>query len=165
MDIVNFKHFYLAAGLLDTGQSQNLLAVEGSVGGNPVDLKNGVMSYCSNQTTIMCMIRCALTFSTIHSPHYNINGGSYSAGENGTDLQGIGVYATNNHPNYAIRFPCRAITDYRCVLNDTVCTQEIRMKPGNALSASWQVRVNGLGNTVYFGSLGQLPLLNIVYNQ
>lgn len=114
----------------DTGQSQDL-AVEAAVGGSLVGVQDGVMSYCPSQATIMCMITCTVTFHTIHSPLYFINGECFSAGGSGEDLQRIGVFATHNHPFYTIHFPCDAISSYRCVFNDTMYTQEIKVQPGS----------------------------------
>ena len=121
-----------AVEYLDTGQSNanGLLVLEGSVDGTPADLRDGVMYYCSNRANHRCRIACTIGFPTVHSPSYSINGRCYSAGGMGKDLRPIGINTTHNHPTYTVSFPCHAI-NYRCVINGTVHSQEVRVQPGN----------------------------------
>ena len=116
---------------LDTGQSKTsgLLVLEGSVGGTPVDLSDGVMAYCPNIAS-HCLIQCEVGFFTPQSPSHSINGRCYSAGGMGRDLPRIGIIATANHPKYTVRFPCHAINSYSCVMNDTIYSQRVTMRPG-----------------------------------
>ena len=129
---------FIAVDYLDTGQPQSSLAVEGSVGGSQVDLHNGALFYCSAQPNAECIITCTLVFRTIHSPSYAINESCFSAGGRGEELQKIGVYSTHNHPFYKIHFPCHAIPSYRCVFNDTLYTQEVKVEPGNSFLTTCQ---------------------------
>lgn len=114
-------------------KANELLVLEGSLGGTQVGLSDGVMPYCPEQTNLRCSIRCTVAFPTLHSPSYSINGRCYSAGGMGKDLRPIGISATHNHPDYAIYFFCHAINTYRCVINGTIHSQEVRVEPGNTL--------------------------------
>ena len=109
------------------------MVVDGSVGGNPVDLRDEVMPYCPNRVNLTCSIRCKVGFPTPYSPRYAINDGCYSSGRMGKDLQPIVINATHNGPSYTIYFFCHVIDTYRCVINETVHSQEVRVEPGNAL--------------------------------
>ena len=126
---------------LDTGQAQNgaVLSVNGSADGSPVDLNShGVLPYC-DQASPVCTLRCTVTFETIHSPCYYINGSCFSAGGSTSvkELEKIGVNATHAHPNYSVKFPCRAISEYTCYMNEMVYTQ-VEVHPGKSFSTRWQ---------------------------
>lgn len=114
----------------DTGQSKasELLVLEGKVGGTPADFSDGVMAYCPIGVS-HCLIQCKVSFFTPYSPSHSINGRCYSPGGMGRDLAQIGINATNNHPKYAVRFLCHAINSYRCVMNATIYSQKVTMRP------------------------------------
>ena len=125
---------FLAVDFLDTGQSQDegLLSVNGSVDGSPADLKDGVMAYCPEQTNPLCMVNCTVGFPTMHSPSYFLNGSCFSAGGSGEGLQEFGVQSSRpEHPKYSIHFPCNAISNYTCYLNDTLYTH-VGIRPGKS---------------------------------
>ena len=129
-------------GFLDTEQqAQNgaVLYVNGSVDGSPVDLNShGVLPYC-DQASPVCTLECRVTFETIHSPSYYINGSCFSAGGSTSvkELEKIGVNATYAHPNYVVQFLCHAIPNYTCYMNETVYTQ-VEVRPGKSFSTRWQ---------------------------
>ena len=136
------NYFHLVVDFLDTGQqAQNraVLSLKGSVDGSPVDLNDhGVLPYC-DQASPVCTLECRVTFETIHSPSYYINGSCFPAGGNTSvkELEKIGVNATHAHPNYLVKFPCRAISEYTCYMNETVYTQ-VDVRPGKSFSTRWQ---------------------------
>lgn len=157
-ECINFKLLsFIVVDFLDTGQSwdRGLLSVNGSVGGSPVELKDGVMAYCSEQANPWCMLTCTVRFDTIHSPSYFLNGSCFSTGENGTDLQEIGVHASHKHPSYTTHFPCHAISNYTCYMNSTVYTQ-VGVHPGKPSSALWLMHVPSNRSRVLSGSVSKL---------
>ena len=133
----------IAVDFQDTGQVQNgaVLSVKGSVDGSPVVLKGQgvpVLPYCA-QASPVCTLECTVTFATVHSPMYYINGSCFSAGGSTSvmELQEIGVIATHAHPKYLVKFPCHGITKYTCYMNATVYT-EVEVRPGKSFSTRWQ---------------------------
>ena len=127
----------IAVDFLDTGQAQNgaVLSVKGSMDGRTVVLKDQgvpVLPYCT-QASPVCTLECTVTFKTVHTPMYYINGGCFSAGGSTSvmELQEIGVNATHAHPNYLVMFPCHAIPKFTCYMNETVYT-EVEVHPGKS---------------------------------
>ena len=134
----------IVVDFLDTGQEQNgaVLSVKGRVAGSPVDLKGHgvlVLPYC-DQASPVCTLECTVTFETIHSPSYYINGSCFSAGGSTSvkELEKIGVNATYAHPNYVVQFLCHAIPKYTCYMNEMVYTQ-VEVRPGKSFSICTKV--------------------------
>ena len=136
--LLNFELISLiVVDFLDTGQEQNgaVLSVKGSVAGSPIDLNShGVLPYC-DQASPVCTLECRVTFETIHSPSYYINGSCFPAGgsTNVKELEKIGVNATHEHPNYVVQFLCHAFPKYTCYMTETVYTQ-VEVRPGKSFS-------------------------------
>ena len=107
--------------------------------GSPVDMKGHgvslVLPYCAKAIPV-CTLECTVTFETVHSPMYYINGSCFSAGGSGEGLQQIGVTATHDYPNHVVKYLCHTISKYTCYMNETVYT-EVEVRPGKSFSTRW----------------------------